>query len=258
MSSPEFSGQIPYFLQTFLSRPASALPKGSQWVLQFEGSYISGKDTLQAGNEVVPVTAIKKGLEYEPRKWDVEKALETVLTKEYQQSKGCLFAQAVEIPGESTTINPEGLQQNGFIRTTTGGGRDAYNGIKVVFLDTNVSFVDNVIRPWVIATSHLGLIARSGESNYRGNMTVYKLGVLTPDVAPYVLQKYTFYGICPVSVSGEEYNYAQTSSHVNRETTFIFHYYTVESSSNNLAIDNNSQQIPVQLSTKEYGVNVAV
>lgn len=237
----EFGEQIPFFLQNFLGKPASALPKGAQWVLSFEGS--------EGYKEVLPVNAIKKGISYEPRKWNIDKAIEATLSPSYQQTKGCLFAQAVEIPGESTTVNPEGLQQNGFIRTTIGSGRDSYNGIKIVFLDTNVSFVDNVIRPWVIATSHLGLIARSGKDNYRCNITVYKLGVISREEPPFVLQKYSFFGACPVSVTGEEYNYSQSTSHVNRETNFIYHYYNLDSESNNKAIaENGKDNIPVPLS----------
>ena len=253
----EFSNHIPFFLDTFLSKPASALPKGAQWVLVFEGSFLSPGDTLQQSNSILPVTAIKKGIQYEPRKWGIEKAINTNLAKDYQNTKGCMFVQAVQIPGESFIANPEGLEYNGYIRTTIGAGRNVFENLQIVFLDTNVSFVDNVIRPWVIATSHLGLLARKGEDNYRCNISVYKLGVISADKPPYVAQKYTFYGACPISVSGEEYNYTQTSSPVNRETTFIYHYYNVETDGTNLAVANNNIQ-PVPLSTRDTGKNVNV
>jgi len=254
--TPEFAGQIPFFLQSFLSRPASALPKGAQWLLTFNGAFISGNES--GYTEVLPVQAIKKGIKYEPRQWNIDKALDTLIIDEYQKIKGCMFVQAVQIPGESNQANPEGLQQNGFIRTTTGNGRDAFQNLQIVFLETNVSFVDNLIRPWVIATSHLGMIARKGPENYRCNISVYKLGVMSQDKPPFILQKYTFFGACPISVSGEEYNYTQTGNPVNRETTFIYHYYNMESVQGNLAISNNSANIPVPLSTPVLGKNVNV
>jgi hypothetical protein len=68
--------------------------------------------------------------------------------------------------------------------------------------------------------------------------------------------KYTFYGVCPISVTGEEYNYTQVSTAINRETTFIYHYYTVESSAGNLAAINNNANIPLPLSTKDPRVNI--
>lgn len=235
----DFSNTVPFFLESFLSKPATALPKGAQWLLMFDS---------------FPTVAIKKGLTFESQKWQVDQAIDSVTSSDVSNStKGCLFAQAVQIPGESFTINPEGLQQNGYLRTNVGAGRDTYNGIQVVFLDTNVSFVDNLIRPWVIATSHLGLIARSGDNNYRTNMTVFKLGVTDRNNPPYVAQKYTFYGVCPISVTGEEYSYATVTSPTNRETTFLFHSYTIDTSQNTAALNNT---VPKSLVPAERRINV--
>ena len=255
MSKLEYTSQIPFFLEKVLSRPASALPKGAQWILSFEG-FFNKETTTRDYEQVLPVPAIKRGIEFEPQKWNIDKAIETTLEDSYQKVKGCMFAQAVSIPGESSVANPEGLQQSGFIRTFTGGGRDPFANLQISFLETNVSFVDNVIRPWVIATAHLGMIARSGRDNYRCNITVYKLGVITSNESPFVLQKYTFFGACPISVTGEEYNYTQTQSPINREAQFVYHYYTLDTGTENLAIDNNNTQIPVPLSTRTKGINV--
>ena len=236
----EFTNQIPFFLENFLSKPASALPKGAQWVLQFSFDK----------NQIVPVKAIKKCIKYEPNAWEIDEGLDTVLEDTYHKSKGCLFAQAVRIPGESMVANAEGLQNNGFIRGFVGGGRDNFPSLQVVFLDTNISFVDNVIRPWVITTAHLGLIAREGDDNYRGNIDVYKLATIDSLKPPIVAQRYTFYGVCPISVAGEEYNYSVSNSPTNRETNFTYHYYSVHSAKNfkNVAT-------PLPLSTKEKGIN---
>ena len=256
MAKPELGSQISFFLDNFLSKPASALPKGSQWVLVFEGPFQDGSTSERDFNEVLPVPAIRLASNYEPRNWDTEAAISTTLTKDYQETKGCLFVQAVSIPGETNVANPEGLQQSGYIRTFVGGGRDPFQNLQISFLETNVSFVDNVIRPWVVATAHLGLIARTGAKNYRCNISVYKLGVITPAETPFVLMKYTFYGVCPISVTGEEYNYTQVSTAINREAVFIYHYYTVESSAGNLAAINNNANIPLPLSTKDPRVNI--
>lgn len=237
----ELQGQIPFFLNQFLSKPASALPKGAQWVLEFNFN----------GNEIVPVKAIKKCIKFEPQAWEIEKALDIVLEKTYHNTKGCLFVQAVQIPGESTVVNPEGLQTNGFIRGFVGGGRDNFPNLQITFLETNISFVDNVIRPWVLATSHLGLIARAGDDNYRGTVNVYKLGVIDPQTPPYISQQYTFYGACPISVSGEEYSYSPVNSPINRETSFTYHYYSTQS----VKEFNNSIRESLE-ATSQFGVNV--
>ena len=225
----DFSEQIPLFFKSFLSKPASALPKGAQWVVDFEGL-----------NDVKD--AILRTAEIEPSKWDIKAGLNTLIENNDYNRKGCLFCQAVSVPGEQAVANPEGIQKNHFIRTAVGGGRSDYapNGLRMVFLDTNVSFVDNVIRPWAVTTARLGMIARDKPNVYRQNISVYKIGVLTPQDSPFILQKYTFFQACAVSVSEEEYNYTPTSAPVNREATFIFDHYSLETNKNNLAIKFNN------------------
>ena len=211
----ELTNQIPFFLESFLSKAATAIPKGAQWILIFDE---------------IPVNLIKRIANgFEPQKWNIDRAIQSLAGNEnFMERKGCLFVQAVEIPGEASIVNPWGVQMNGFIRTTVGGGRDSYGAVQIVFLDTNISFADNVIRPWVITTAHLGMIARAGEDNYRTNMTLYKLSTKTKGQAPTITQKIIFNGACPVSVASEELNYTPVTSPSLRSTTFSYHYYTVE------------------------------
>jgi len=210
----DFAGQIPFFLQQYLSRPASALPKSALWVIDFEGI-----DYLQ--QTLVTVS------ENEPAPWDISAGLEVLVTDSEYKRKGCLFAQAVVVPGESFVANPEGIQQQNFIRSVVGSGRDMNSTLLVTFLETNVSFVDNFIRPWILATARYGMKARSGSKRYRVNATFYRLGVREYDSPPIVQQKYTFYGLCPTNLNTEEYNYGVTTSPINREVSFTFHTYSL-------------------------------
>lgn len=226
----QYNSQIPHFLTSFLSKYETAIPKGAQWVLFFEGI-----DNIVS----VVLNTIK---EREPAGWNIAALANKIgKNKTIQTDKGCLFAQAVEIPGENIVANPEGIQINGFLRTTVGNGRGDYSGgIRIAFLETNFSFVDTIVRPWVITTGHLGLIARTNPlQQYRCNIVVCKLGavagpilrkngtIFRDGVGPVILQKYTFYGACPISISGEEYNYSQSTGPVIRETSFLYNYYTV-------------------------------
>lgn len=242
--SLSYEGQIPHFLQAYLSKPASALPKGAFWVVNFEDLNSVKK-------------AILKTAELERNSgWNIEEGLKCLLDNDDYKSKGCLFCQAVSVPGEQAIVNPEGIQKNHFIRTATGDGRADYapGGLKMVFLDTNVSFVDNIIRPWVVTTARLGMIARpNGSKQYRQTISVYKLGVLTYKDRPFVLQKYTFEGVCPVEVSPEEYNYSPATSPVSREATFVFHSYKIETNINNLAISGNKPDTEGLYATDKVG-----
>lgn len=218
MAQPDFTRRIPSFLDTFLSKPASSLPKGGQWVVDFEGL----TDVKQAIIDTAKLLP-NKG-------WNIEAGFNKITADDYTK-RGCLFAQAVEIPGESVVVNPEGIQKNHFIRTATGDGRSDYaTALRIVFLNTNVSFVDNVIRPWILTTARLGLIARPNTKGqqYRQDITVYKLGVTDSKTPPYIAEQYTFFGACPIEVTSEEYNYTPLTSPILREVTFTFHSYTLK------------------------------
>lgn len=208
-------GQIPYFLYEYLGRPASALPKNSLWVVNFEGL-----------GEIRP--ALKNAAKLERTSWNIDKNLDLLVNTTDYKSRGCLFVHAVQVPGDSFVANPEGIQQQNFVRTFVGGGRDAFTNIQITFLDTNASFVENVIRPWVLATARYGMKARSDNKKYRVDFTIYKLGVISSVEPPIILQKYTFFGACPISVTAEEYNYVGSTSPVLREASFVFNDYYIE------------------------------
>jgi hypothetical protein len=146
------------------------------------------------------------------------------------------------LPGDSQVVNPGGnIQSNSFIRSYVGGGRDQFPIMRMSFLDTNVSFVDNFLRPWSIATGTFGLWKGSYKYPYRTTAHCYKLGAFDADPdsrkkdsstekGPAVVMKMTFEDICCVGVSNSEQNYLPTSSPIMREAQFIFNYYRIDSS----------------------------
>lgn len=211
------------FINLFLSRPASYIPKGAQWAVVF--------DSLE--KKILPAISIAYNREPGGRdRWVTERAAQTILNNSYQQMFGCLFCQAIGLPGESSNPVAEGnIKSNGLLRSYVGAGRNDFPIMRMSFIDTNISFADSFLRGWSLATSHLGMIARSGEENYRTNMTCYKFGV-TP-VGPVILMQMTFEGLCCISVSEEEYNYDTPSSWVRREAQFVYHNYSVDTISGN-------------------------
>lgn len=217
-----FIGGIPFFLNAVLSTPAGALPKGPLWVVT-----IDFDDNLR--------NTIKKVQDYEPQmpdKWEIDAALDTITSNRYQNEKGCILAQTVSVPGEALITTAAGEQYNGFIRGQVGAGRQDFQPLRIGFLNTNVNFVDNVIRPWVIMTGHLGFIARPPREKYRTTITVYKLGISSVDNPPFILQQYNFWGCCPVNISAEDYNYAPEPAATIKSTDFIYQWYTTSSNKN--------------------------
>ena len=217
----EIDGRIPHFLQAVLSSPVGSINRGSQWVVDF----------ANLGSAILP--AIKKALTYEGKTWLIDKASQAVLGDDFQKTKGCVFAQAIDIPGESLVVNPGGnIMSNAFLRSYVGEGRNQMPEMRMTFLDTNVSFADNFLRPWVIATGNFGLWANTNvNEQYRTDITCYKLGAYNAALSPAITQIITFYGACCTSVANEELNYAPMTSPQLREGRFIYNYYSVSDAS---------------------------
>lgn len=234
----EYTKSIENFLSLYLSRPGSTLPKNALWVVDFESL-----------NTVKP--ALLETAKYEPTPWSIEKGLNFYLDNT-DYSKRCFFVQAVSVPGEQAIINPEGLQYNSFIRTPVGGGRSDFPALQMTFLDSNISFVDVVLRTWVITTARLGMIARNDpKQQYRGNINIVKLGTFSrTSSGPEILQRYTFKNACPVSISSEEYNYTGATSPTNREVTFTFLDYEFQSKGDSFINSNNTSEAPPKVSSK--------
>lgn len=199
------------FLSTFLGRPASSLPKGGQWAVVFHDL------------EGVILPAIEKA--YEGEGWNTKEAARVIINDLYQTMHGCLFCQAVSLPGDGITPVAEGLKSNAFIRTYVGAGRNDFPIMRMSFLETNISFVDTFLRGWALATAKYGLIARNDERNYRTNLSCYKYSA-GPNGA-YIRQQIDFEGICCISVSDEEFNYDPASGAMKRDAQFVYHKYTI-------------------------------
>ncbi|MBU6182690.1 MAG: hypothetical protein KGR46_07760, partial [Verrucomicrobia bacterium] len=215
-----------YFLQQILSYPASALPKGAQWVVAFED--LQGR--------ILPGIALACSYEPDGKNWLVEKANSVLLHESYQSKQGCMFCQAIDLPGDGTAAVVEGnIKSNAFLRSWVGAGREDFPQMRMTFLETNVSFADNFLRGWALSTSNFGMIARAknDSKNYRTNLICYKIGTIDPDRPPFVLMKMSFYDICCISVSNEEYNYAPATTPTMREARFIFNHYSIDTTTAN-------------------------
>lgn len=229
--SPQTISRTKYFWEEVLSKPASALPKGAQWYVIFDGL-----EQIES--------AIKQATLREPNAWNLD-AQKILLTRSYQNAEniGCVFCQAIDQPGEATAASVEGnISANGLIRSYVGQGRAAFEPLRMTFLDTNVSFTDTFLRGWALATANFGMIARSKKSdkNYRvSSVSCYKLGYYSPDEPVSILSKMTFYDVCCISVSREELNYSQKDVML-REAQFIYNNYKIESTPSSAGFAGNA------------------
>jgi hypothetical protein len=224
-----YQGNVPHFLNAVISSKVGSINRGSLWVVVFEnlGAISSTIDTALA---------------WENQEWKIEAARNAVLGTEFQEANGCVFCSSIDLPGDSLVVNPGGnIQSNAFIRSYVGEGRNQFPELRMTFLDTNVSFVDNFLRPWSIATGTFGLWKGSTTYPYRTTAHCYKLGAfkgtnsteVNNSDAPGIVMKMTFEDICCIGVSNTEQNYAPVTSPVAREAQFIYNYYRIDSTTGN-------------------------
>lgn len=219
---------IEYF-HDILTTPVGALPKQETWIVAF--------DDLQTN--ILP--AIKETLKYEPGAnigsslpWNIEEAASLISGDQYQKTGGCMVCQAIDLPSFNTNVIADGnIQYNAFLRSYVGQGRADFPMLRMTFLDTIVSFADNFLRPWALATAQFGLIARAKNTpeNYRTTMNCWQLGGISSDKPPTIIKQFTFHELCCISVNNEELNYMGKTTPPLREAQFIYNYYTLKTSS---------------------------
>ena len=227
------NGHIGFF-HDILTTPAGSLPKGAQWLVYFED--------LQTN--ILP--GIKSALEMEFKTWQIERATQAITDDLFQKQQGCVFCQAIGLPGEDLTVNPAGnINTNSLMRSYVGEGRTQWPVMRMSFMDTHISFVDSFLRAWVIATGNHGLIARDrgGVDSYRTDVKCHKLGTISADKPPNILATYTFYDICCVSVNEEEYTYEAVTTFPKREAKFLYNHYSIDTVTDNADFLNNSTKV---------------
>lgn len=230
---------IPYF-HRMMCNWAYNIPLQFQWVL-----------VISAQNISYLKNRIKQRIqEVEPDGWNISSTVDTTWTNATQDVIGCIFAQGVDIPGESINVQRVGVSEGsnrGFINAPIITGRSSFSDLQVGFLETNKSFVDGVLRPWSILVAHEGLVAQ--RNSIKADITIYELskaGECTPNI---IRKQWNFRDCAPVMISSEQKTYS-SNDYPKRQVSFVFNSYQVTDLSENYLPIN-----PSQLSTPLININ---
>jgi hypothetical protein len=126
------------------------------------------------------------------------------------------FATSVSLPGESVTTGRVGFSTEsggvygGLLSGPVLKGRKDNTNLEIGIIETNNSFIDYVMRPWVVAVSQFGLFARipTNDQNFKTIVQVYFLDKIGTDTGiPFIRKSITFNNAAPVEVSGFEVGY---------------------------------------------------
>tara|TARA_Y100000310_G_C20700235_1_gene829016 strand:+ start:1122 stop:2231 length:1110 start_codon:yes stop_codon:yes gene_type:complete len=169
----------------------------------------------------------------------------------YMRTLGCAFAQSVKLPQEQNAISKIGQKTRGFLKAPILDQRQQFASINIEFLETNLSFVDFLIRPWIVMSSHLGYVARPSAPlttdiilvNFAKGGTDFEFRSPTTHPAGYdpsqdqvhiqntrgfVARKmYLYTGCTPINTSTERYGYTNEGAIDRRDTEWAFRQYQV-------------------------------
>jgi hypothetical protein len=121
----------------------------------------------------------------------------------------------------------------GFIQGITGGVRNPYgsqNKIDITFLENNIDIIDYFIKPWIIASSHKGLIEDGDvNTNMKATIEVYLYArAIHRNGVPALRKHITFHKCVPFFSDPDAVSYNDLSyGDLTKVVGFAFERYTV-------------------------------
>ena len=207
----------------------TSIPTSTQWIIVIDRYPPALRSSLIQGLE--RIDGSKRG-------YNIDTAVNILKSFPLQKIIGCLFAHEVTIPAEYYNVDGIAVSNNrGFLPGIIAGNRrkDAPELI-IDFKETNTSFVDFVIRPWVILGSHYGMTARPGDingkkdlRNMKCNMTLLQYSRTINSISMIPRKVFTFYNCMPYQVTEESLDYTDERL-ISYATRWTYSNYTVETS----------------------------
>ena len=215
------TGPYEYYLQLLGSWP-TGIALVSQWLINIHFDQTNGS----------LLTNLQQSLnDRETSGWSLDGNVASLLIDgglQYNNSTmtGCVFARQVSLPGETIEASNQGLDYGGFQAPATANSRSKYEPLGVTMLETNASFLDLVIRPWIIMVGYNGLVARSSNSVRVGQIDVVMYAKAGSEQRLQPRKMYSFYNCAPVAIQGETYSYNEEGLRYS-DVKFVYDHYTM-------------------------------
>ena len=222
-ANPQNAGSEVNTFINFLSSPNTQVPVESNFLISFDLP-----TALTSGNNPWKF--------YENR-WSVNDSLKDLYQEMNKQKQGvyggqvCLFATGIDTPGESVgTLRPDPLDgaSGGLIGGVFSTSRTQYTPLTVGFLETNKSFLDFVLRPWITLIGHYGLITRAKNSiqNVKTDITVIHYDKNNGKNNTKIRKVFVFNACAPVSLDETKYAYGDAKIRI-APVKFIYNSYKI-------------------------------
>lgn len=164
--------------------------------------------------------------------YDINSARTILTMYPFTNVSGCIFANTVQIPSESYRVENASVDNNrGFLPGIISSSREGYaeKPLEIGFLETNTSFIDNVMRPWVMLASHLGHVTRK-DSKYsvKTNISIYFYSKTYQNLNMIPRKVFRFYNCVPIQVQQQLFDYTEKDTVPGYTVNFSYTNYTVE------------------------------
>lgn len=164
--------------------------------------------------------------------YDINVAKALLTSYPLQKVSGCIFVNSAQIPSEKFTVADVGVDNNrGFIPGIVGSSRDGYasNSLTLGFMETNTSFVDFILRPWVILSSHYGLVRRKQPGlSITCNIVLLHYAKTFQNISMVPRKVFRFYNCVPIMINNQTYGYKEATEVTSYDVSFCYTNYTVE------------------------------
>lgn len=160
--------------------------------------------------------------------WGVDKGIQQLHTK-YEGAKnmaGCMFAQSITIPGESSKVEYVGPYNRGFTLGPIAYHRRQPLPLTINLLETNTSYADTIVRPWLILSDHYGMVARDDNTSIKANIMAYELAKSGNSSKDVIKRKGWLFKDCvPTRVMESSRKYDSNEQILTIETQWAFSRY---------------------------------
>lgn len=206
----------------------------SRWEYDIPHKWVWALDIYGVGKAAIDKLLNQYERRDTTRHWPVRQviSLETIR----DQLGFCGLAQTVDFPNESFNIgNADFENRGGFIPGSYGDTRNPYgsqNKIEIEFLENNIDIIDYFIKPWLVATSHKGLIEDGDEStNIKGTIEAYLYArARNKDFVPTLRKHITFRRCVPFNTQADAVSYRKADyNDIAKKVSFAFESYTINS-----------------------------
>ena len=254
-------------LETWSATPAQQ----HLWLIRFEVTNPAGASrTFPAVLEKNIIQTMERAglIGGQKEEWNLASDNKYYNAADFTTAPTCMFVQGVNVPGEKWNADYASVENaGGLVPIMFGGARDSFLPLTTQLYEGNTSFVDTVLRPWIILASHYGLVARNPQGpdfdtyNIKCTIEVTMLAktvgrevdaeLITGKKSPITTttiqrKKFKFYNAVPVGIGDADLTYASGQGIRNTNVQWAYSHYTVQ----NLASNGSGQEISALL--KDY------